>query len=1327
MPLEEDHVLEQEPVIEHLNTEDNSNSGDGVSPNSNPSDLPNSEPPPMTNDLGENVWINTNTIRVGEDYYRPKSKKEVKELVADKKIKEQQANSFLVQYEAVNGQLPEDKEEEGDITTKDNPLVDLKTVLPELTTQQTEQPVEQDPINLESIAGNDWGKTTVDGNGGNSTLSTSSGTGGEDIKEAPLINLEDIRKEGTTPSSETTPTPVKTPLPSPEKDPAFKAVTQKIEVEGDKEQKHNSSSVEVKAAEDAAVEPSHKKQSIAQANQVAKIEEQETPAFDTANFVTALMNRVKAIMPKTEEDADKFKDSGKINEVKQAVTSNVTQAQDQSVGPVEQTTKEQPNESGIPTKEVKPLTAAPIGRNPIDIHAETAMPKPVGEELVEEPLKQNAQQIETQLSENKLTEDQLAKSNEPTFLTALDAKKTAQKDSQESAVRLRTGENQTLSSAKNQVHGLGKEQMGAMHQDRATILTNVQEQKGTTSTSYSAEEAKVATKIGDIYQQTKSKVEGILSRLDTRVQQLFEQGAAKAQQRFESYVDKRMAAYKAERYEGVSGKLSWIGDAFTGLPDEVNAFFVEGRNLYIEAMRRVIEEIATHVAQELNAAKQQVETGRQEVDDCVNSLPDELKKVGQDAAREINSEFDALSSQVDAKQGELVDSLAQKYKESVETVDNKIQAMKAANRGLVDIAMDAVVGVVETVMEVKAALTNILSAAMDAVGAILMDPIGFLSNLINGVSQGVTNFMTKIQDYMTTGFVEWLTGAMTSAGIEMPEDVFSLEGIFSITTQALGLTWNFIRERAVNILGEGPVKAIEEGFEVFQVLKTDGVAGAWEYLKEEFSDLKETILGSITEMLISEVVQSGIQYILSLLTPAGAFVKAAMMIVDIAQFFIRQGGQLMELVAAFTQSVSALAAGAVGKVAELIERALAISIPLLIGFFASLLNLGDMAAKVQKIFRKITGRITGAIDGFIEKAGAWFKDKKGRRKAKKDKKKKEREEEANAKKKKKGEKDERSDQQKKGDFKKGMEKGEKSIKDPQNTEEEIKTQISQNKRQYQFDQLDAKLVKEKGEVEVWVLSGKLDKSAKVETIERPKSTGDIEIPFKMNGINHTLYFRDGKLFMASKFGEFIAKLDETIKTLDQAGVEVVGIDVLLSKAKTLIKNGKGKGRNKLKTQTSVLENAEDLIQELQNLNVSYAGIDIGVLSDLSKEAVNEVAEKHQRALDQKVINFVNSTTFESDNNALGKALVIDSAGELKWVRSGGSTNHVLISRAAAIKIRDNHDAKGNNYQGRGPASKRNGSSQINLEVKPDGAEWSDYRDPHFSRDGYCNYHINVKI
>ena len=67
----------------------------------------------------------------------------------------------------------------------------------------------------------------------------------------------------------------------------------------------------------------------------------------------------------------------------------------------------------------------------------------------------------------------------------------------------------------------------------------------------------------------------------------------------------------------------------------------------------------------------------------------------------------------------------------------------------------------------------------------------------------------------------------------------------------MGLTWDFIRARAVNILGEGPVEAIEEGFEIFQVIQTDGLAGAWTHLQEQFGDLKETIMDSMMGMLVT--------------------------------------------------------------------------------------------------------------------------------------------------------------------------------------------------------------------------------------------------------------------------------------------------------------------------------------------------------------------------------------------------------------------------------------------------------------------------------------------
>merc|ERR1711978_533586 len=122
------------------------------------------------------------------------------------------------------------------------------------------------------------------------------------------------------------------------------------------------------------------------------------------------------------------------------------------------------------------------------------------------------------------------------------------------------------------------------------------------------------------------------------------------------------------------------------------------------------------------------------------------------------------------------------------------------------------------------------------------------------------------------------------------------------------------------------------------------------------------------------------------MSPVGAFIKAAMMIVDVAEFFIEQGAKVMELVSGFINSVNAIAAGSLGQVASYIEEALSRSVPILIDFLASLLGLGGIADKVQKIFESIRARIDAVIDGFIERAQAWFKEKRGRRKEKKEKK-----------------------------------------------------------------------------------------------------------------------------------------------------------------------------------------------------------------------------------------------------------------------------------------------------------------------------------------------------
>ena len=118
-----------------------------------------------------------------------------------------------------------------------------------------------------------------------------------------------------------------------------------------------------------------------------------------------------------------------------------------------------------------------------------------------------------------------------------------------------------------------------------------------------------------------------------------------------------------------------------------------------------------------------------------------------------------------------------------------------------------------------------LASVVEAIGAILSDPIGFLSNLIDGVKQGFDNFVKNIKTHIITGLIEWLTGSLGGVGITLPENIFSLPGIFDLALQIMGLTWDYFRSRAAKLLGEKVVSAMEYGFDLFLKIKNEGGDG----------------------------------------------------------------------------------------------------------------------------------------------------------------------------------------------------------------------------------------------------------------------------------------------------------------------------------------------------------------------------------------------------------------------------------------------------------------------------------------------------------------------
>jgi hypothetical protein len=500
--------------------------------------------------------------------------------------------------------------------------------------------------------------------------------------------------------------------------------------------------------------------------------------------------------------------------------------------------------------------------------------------------------------------------------------------------------------------------------------------QGETKTEDQEGYLEVKGKVDGIYQQTEQDVQKILNDLDKWVPDKFDTGASVAKDTFVNYVDARKEAYREKRYSGAEGALKWGRDLLMGMPDEVNAFYQEGVKVYIREMDRTLTGIAKHIAAELNRAKARVAEGRQQIKACVANLSPQLRENGQKAIQEIQGQFDELEGSIDSKRNELVNTLSDKYNEGLDEVNTYLEQQKEEDKGLVDKAKDTMGNVVSMMGEMREQLQSALASAAGAVMTILKDPIGFLGNLIDAVGQGLNNFAGNILTHLKNGFIEWLTGAVSAANIKMPASLDG-PGILSLVMQVLGLTYEHIRGQIVKALGpkgEELISALEQSWEVLQIVATEGLAGLWQFVQQFIGDIKAMVIDAIQSMIAQEVIQAGIKFLVKMLGgPAGAFIQAVEGIVALVSWFAENASKMASLAAAVLNSVSAIASGAICEAASFVENSLAKALPMAIGFLADLMGLGDIADRVQGIIKKAQQPINSAVEWVVKKARAMAK------------------------------------------------------------------------------------------------------------------------------------------------------------------------------------------------------------------------------------------------------------------------------------------------------------------------------------------------------------------
>lgn len=782
---------------------------------------------------------------------------------------------------------------------------------------------------------------------------------------------------------------------SPQQDPAFQAVTQQVKGVAAQEKVHPQPQQKAQEASAAARMPPEEKKGLAQDQQAgaitaaasaqsAKAAGGSPPGFDKATFVSAVKGRIDALTPSDPHQMENIESSGVFGRAKGAVDEKVRAGKQAAQGDVDDKAKEAPNTGAIPDKPVEALKPNTPGPAPAAPAAGGAAPKSKSSGEVETPLAQGPQVLDAQMAQARITDEQLSKSNEPQFQQSLKAREEVVTNAQKAPATFRAGERGTLAGAEQEADALVQARTAAMHVGRTGAMTQLDALQGTGKGKDEGARSEIGRSIDGIYNRAKSEVEGILTAMEGAVDQTFNAGADAAKTAAVSYINRETRAYKDRRYaanadslkDKAAGLLHRADDFLTDMPPEYYEYFRIGRDSYVAEMEKVLNSVADIVGDHLGRARQRIEQGRKEITDYIARQPKELQAVARETAQGALEKFNELESDVDSKADELIDSLAQKYVEKLGELDAELEKLKAETEGLLNKAKDAMGETIGTILELKAMLEGILAKAAGAIDKILEDPIQFLNNLLTAVKGGLEGFAANIGTHLQQGLMSWLTGTLSAAGLQMPAQ-FDLAGIFSLVMQVLGLTWTNIRTQIVRALGpdgEAVVAGLEATWDVLQAVRTQGLAGLWEFVKDMVGDLKSMVIDTIKDIVMHEVVQAGIKWVVGMLGgPAGAFVKAVEAIVKVIGWIKNNAARVLALVNSVVDSIAAIANGDTGGASKFIENSLARALPMVISFLAELIGLGDLPAKIQGVIEKIQAPINVAIQWLVKKAQALAK------------------------------------------------------------------------------------------------------------------------------------------------------------------------------------------------------------------------------------------------------------------------------------------------------------------------------------------------------------------
>ena len=743
-----------------------------------------------------------------------------------------------------------------------------------------------------------------------------------------------------------------------------------------KYQQHKEPDTVLEEAQKAAILPSEKaNKSVANRSHVEVMESQtkDTKKFDKVKFKKNLKSQINDTI-KSKEDAKKIKNKGVGEDVTKDIGQSIEDEKSKAGGKVESSTivppaSPQPPANELTSDEPKGLIKDLPAAKTLTTQKRALAPQKRPAE--ETDFTKETKVLDDEYKQNNLSQEKLQTSNEPSFISADNQKQDSEAKAAELTNQNRKGESKLIGSTRfGNIKSIDGSYSSMQQNNAAVIAGRFDKQKAKAAEEYKIRND-VSRELDKIFKDTNKSVLSYFGAIDFYIENVFGLNITLNLNKF----SKRVADLLDEN----TGFFNRVGAAVTGddLLSEVQIFDI-AKEEFIENMEKPVDDLVDTVDLYLTAANTAIKKGKEEADKFWNNQSEETKKIAGDIYDDSTTKFEELESSVESKEAAVIDTVTEKYSNALDELDERFEKAVEENKSWLDKAIDAVKKVINTIIELKNAIKAIAKKAAAYAEQIIDDPITFFGNLGDGISLGFDNFKKNIDKHLIKGVLEWLTGSMAGSEIVLPKEL-NFEGITSLVMQILGITIKKIKALVIDVIGKERFEFIEKGvdagiaagnkiLDIFKILNEKGLAGLWEYIKDEFSNLKEMLIENVKTFVVDTIVWKAMEFLLSLLIPGAGFIRAAQLLIRFVITLFQKAAQIVKIIDGIIESFGNILRKDIAGAAEKVENVLSGFISLAISFLAAVLGLGGIVSKVQKfIQQKIRPKIDKILNNIAKK------------------------------------------------------------------------------------------------------------------------------------------------------------------------------------------------------------------------------------------------------------------------------------------------------------------------------------------------------------------------